>query len=141
MENKQQTLPDWQMIREDWESGMRNITCAQKHGISVSTLYRHRIQGSWQRGGVSGLEAQRRAVQTLCTALEEAYKAGDQASISRLASALSMAAGRLTSAHELADKTKTSADDDGHDAPDDMRGALREKISQLLAQDDDASEA
>jgi hypothetical protein len=68
------------------------------------------VREGWQRGQSRGIDALRRAVGILETAMDQADM-GDTALITRLAAALSMAAGRLRDAEKLETAKNTPFDE------------------------------
>lgn len=86
---------NWQQIRREFEQGCSQSELARKHSISISTLRHKSRRENWSRNPVTGLEALRRAVGALENALENAGPA-DPILTTRISTALSMAAGRLS---------------------------------------------
>jgi len=102
--------PDWQAIRNQWEAGKSVRVLAIQFGVSEGTVRKRRTRESWQRGTARGIDALRLAVRTLEEAMEHA-DLGDTVATTRLAAALSMAAGRLREAEKQIFDTNPSGRD------------------------------
>ncbi len=124
--------PDWQAIRHQWEAGQPVRVLATQFGVSETTLRKRRTRENWQRGTARGIDALRLAVRTLEEAMEHA-DLGDTVVTTRLAAALSMAAGRLREA----EKQIFDANQPGRDL-NDVYGtegedeAMREQMMEML---------
>jgi hypothetical protein len=89
------------------------------------------VREGWQRGQSRGIDALRRAVGILETAMDQADM-GDTALITRLAAALSMAAGRLRDAEKLETAKNTPFDEPFSTEGEDE--AARAEVSHMLLQ-------
>ncbi len=124
--------PDWRVIRSAWESGQTDRALAQRYGVSASGLQKRRRREGWSRHHERGIDALRRAVRTLEAALDNADLA-DTVLTTRLATALSMAAGRLRDAEkQLYGHGQNEA---GNELAQNLEGeneALREQMTTML---------
>ena len=122
--------PDWAAMRKAWCNGEPASAIARRCGVSVFTVRKRCRRENWSRVQTSGLAALRRAVAALEQAMDGCDDA-DPVSLSRLAAALSMAAGRLS-------RVEKSRDGGGDDkdasagAPGAEDEAMRAQISTLL---------
>ncbi len=97
-QNWQGAVPtDWVHIRQQFEQGARQCDLAKQHRVSLSTLGQKARREKWSRITTTGLDALRRSVAALETALAEAPE-NDPVLTMRISTALSMAAGRLARA-------------------------------------------
>jgi len=124
--------PDWQAIRNQWEAGKPVRVLAMQFGVSETTVRKRRMRENWQRGTARGIDALRLAVRTLEEAMEHA-DLGDTVITTRLAAALSMAAGRLREAEkqlfESAGSGRDLNDIYGTEGEDE---AMREQMMEML---------
>ncbi len=124
--------PDWEAIRKAWEAGQPDRVLVLQYSISASGLRKRRTRENWSRTSTRGIDALRRAVSTLEEALDQADM-GDTVVTTRLAAALSMAAGRLRDAEkQQAEKQKSHR---GNDDIYDFEGedeSLREHMTEML---------
>jgi len=106
---------DWTQLRHQFERGMDLVEIAQTCIVSLSTLRKRSRREKWSRNVTSGLDALRKSVQALELALAAA-PADDPILTTRISTALSMAAGRLSRAEtggkgsDLADEPETQTD-------------------------------
>lgn len=121
---------DWQCVRDAWEGGKSDRAVALQYGLSAATVRKRRGRENWSRCSARGIDALRRAVNALSEALDQT-PLDDTVATSRLATALSMAAGRLRVAekHLLG---KSSGKTDAKDALD-MDTETEAMREQLLA--------
>ncbi len=124
--------PDWSAIRDAWEAGKPMTALAAHFGVSAATLRKRRVREDWQRSHARGIDALRLAVRTLEDTLDRIDPA-DTVATTRLAAALSMAAGRLRDAEkQILEKPRQRTDLDealGLDGEDEM---FREQMTQML---------
>ncbi len=124
--------PDWDSIRDAWEAGKPDRALATEYGVSASALRKRRLREHWSRTNARGIDALRRAVSILEEALDHT-DVSDTVVTTRLAAALSMAAGRLRDAEkqQSAKVQSQRGNDDIHDfeGEDD---SLREHMTDML---------
>lgn len=125
---------DWVRIRQRFEQGARHCDLAREHRVSLSTLGQKARREKWSRITTTGLDALRRSVVALETALAEAPE-NDPVLTMRISTALSMAAGRLARAEQNGGKLAPPDEPDEFESQEaaDNQFALAE-FSRLLGE-------
>ena len=88
---------DWQQLRQRFEQGEDITDIAANTIVSKSTLQKRKLRENWNRVKITGIDALRRSVSALQSALANAPE-DDPVLTTRISTALSMAAGRLSRA-------------------------------------------
>ncbi|MBL1431390.1 MAG: hypothetical protein COA60_007785 [Robiginitomaculum sp.] len=110
--------PNWKQLRKRFEQGEDIVDIASNTIVSLSTLQKRKLRENWSRVTITGLDALRRSVSALQTALDSTPE-DDPVLTTRISTALSMAAARLSRAEKGLDPiefdTEISAIDDADD--------------------------
>ena len=93
------TATDWAQLRTRFECGEDLVSIAKSCTVSLATLRKRKKRENWSREQTRGIDALRRAVASLESALHSA-PAEDAVLTMRISTALSMAAGRLSRAEK-----------------------------------------
>ncbi|MBL4617658.1 MAG: hypothetical protein JKY46_08160 [Robiginitomaculum sp.] len=114
------TQTNWRQLRARFERGENITDIANSCTVSLSTLRKRKRRENWSQVTITGLDALRRSVSALQTALDSTPE-DDPVLTTRISTALSMAAARLSRSEKGLAPIEFDAEISGIDDADDQQ--------------------